>query len=79
MTAGELLASSIGAHTRYREALAGARSLHALARAAMVEAEQLRRRAQDLDPRRQDPVWAAAEKTHPHDALLTFYAEQLAR
>lgn len=77
MTAADLLASSIGAHTRYRESKIKGDRIGA--RAALVEAEQLRRAAQDADPHKADPAWPQFEQTHPHDALLTFYAEQLAR
>jgi hypothetical protein len=79
MTVAELLTASIAAHLRYREAKASKPPRPVDARAALVEADSLRRRAQDLDPRQTDPVWASSASTHPHAALLTFYAEQLAK
>ena len=73
----QLLADSLAAHTCYRSALQAKRPGEA--RAALIDAQTARLAALNADPQRADPAWLDAERTHPHDALLTFYEEQIAR
>lgn len=76
MTVAEVLAAARAAHTLYREAVIAKDAI--AAGVALVQAQQHRLQAQSIDPERADPAWAAEAATHPHDALLAFYAEQLA-
>lgn len=77
MSVEQLLADSIAAHGRYRQAH-DARDTAGM-RAAIDEAQRLRAAAVDADPDKTSPGWAANEGRYPHAALLHFYAEYLAR
>jgi hypothetical protein len=79
MTVADLLGASRDAHLEYRSAHDRKPQDRAAMREAIQRASELRAQAAQLDPQRTDPTWADFEKTHPHEALTTFYAEQLAR
>lgn len=83
----QLLEQSRQAHLRYRENLprrvpSGAATVAVPgnateAWAAMLEACSARLQAETLDPTHMAPAWGDEPVTHDHDALLTFYGEQL--
>ena len=45
----------------------------------LTAACRLRADAHVLDPQLTDPAWADDALSHPHEALLDFYVEQLTR
>jgi len=89
MTVAQLLEQSHAAHIRYREAIprriAGGESTIVVpgdataAYQALFDACRLRTEALALDPQRTDPAWLDEVPVRDHDALLTFYADQLSR
>lgn len=89
MSVAELLDQSRAAHQRYRDNLprrvpAGSQTVAVpgdavVAGAALIDACRLRVEAHALDPHQTDPAWKDEPVTHDHDALLTFYGEQLSR
>ena len=87
MSVSSLLQESRDAHQEYREnvprrvpngqATVAVPGDATLAYAVLVKACRLRVEAHALDPALTDAAWADEAVTHDHDALLTFYAEQL--
>lgn len=84
---GDLLRLSHEAHRRYREACprrvpmgettTAAAGDDAAAGAALNEACRARVEAAALDPGHADPAWRDERPIYDHDALLTFYRDQL--
>jgi hypothetical protein len=84
-----LLATSREAHSQYRAFLPHVESQgglvvavqgdRVLARAALERAALTRKSAHDADPTYADPAWQTDPFHTVHTALMTFYAEELAR
>lgn len=74
----DLLERSHAAHTAYREAIRAGQPT-ALATIELVNAQRHRLVAHALDPDHTDPAWAAEALKYPHEDLVAFYAQQLAR
>lgn len=79
-TVASWLAQAHAAHQVYRDHLPrpGGRAGDRVGAAeALRAAYHARREAIALDPERNDPAWQDESSTHDHDALMTFYREQL--
>lgn len=74
----DLLERSHVAHVAYRDAIR-AGDPPALATVNLVNAQRHRLSAHALDPDHTDPAWTADAAKYPHDELVAFYAQQLAR
>lgn len=71
------LSASAAEHGAYRYAKTSNQLTDA--KSHLQKAADLRNEAEALDPLFTAPIWAEAEKTHPHEELKTFYSQQLSR
>lgn len=89
LTVPELLAGSHRAHWLYQQnlprmtaqagTLAPSAGNAADARRALVEASDLRTQAHAADPEHLDQAWRDEAAAFPHDDLMSFYAQQIAK
>jgi hypothetical protein len=81
----DLLRESMAAHDRakaLRNSFSRTPETRAKAFAELVKARDLREQALAADPKRTDPAWDDEQKRTPtghdtHEALMTFYQQQL--